>query len=422
MDPFTVFISHSERGDPDAISLVDRLRDELPKHSFYPVVDRDELEHGKPWRNRINTWTEWCHGSVVLLSTKALASTFVAYEVTLLSGRYRRNRDFLVQPVFLPGVHFDAVQKSALEPTQITELHPIFWQDKLDDTVNLILDSLKKAKRTQYIPDDQVLKLISLLRKADPARVKRAASLLSIDLGPLDPVEDEFQSIAWKLMNVGLDKASTAIDAMKGNWDETDLETLFKLVACSWVDSNSSDFLADSARPDSKIRNVALGTAHQRTAELYLLKASKKTPDVTGREPAGWETASVQYVEGEQKIDDPQVLEDLVANVERALEAALGADEGQLGQYLTAWNKRQMPVFVTLRTPAVSKSLIAALRARFTSVTLFFLTSTDVRTPALEACGVTPVRPELHPQDDQLFYDQYNENWIFIKPKKKQVS
>jgi hypothetical protein len=54
-------------------------------------------------------------------------------------------------------------------------------------------------------------------------------------------------------------------------------------------------------------------------------------------------------------------------------------------------------------------------------VTLFFLTSTDVRAPALEACGVAPLRPELHPQDDRLFNDQYDENWIFIRPKKKQV-
>jgi hypothetical protein len=48
---------------------------------------------------------------------------------------------------------------------------------------------------------------------------------------------------------------------------------------------------------------------------------------------AGWETASVHHVEGEQKIDDPQVLENLVAKAERALEAALGADEGVLPSF-----------------------------------------------------------------------------------------
>jgi hypothetical protein len=420
MGLFTVFISHSERGDPDATALIDRLRDTLPKHNFYPIVDRDALEHGKPWRNRINTWTERCHGSIVLLSQKSLASTFVAYEVTLLCRRHRRNPLFWLQPVFLPQVTFDLVQKSPLEPTQITEIHPIFWQEKLDDTCTLILDSLKEAQASQYEPDDQVLELITLLRQADPAKVKKAAVLLDIALGPLDPVEDELQSIALKLMTVGLEQAALAIDTMKGNWDETDIETLFKLVACSWVDSSSSHFLAETAASqDVTRRNAALGTVYQRTAGLYVLKASKKPPDLTGNHSIGWETAPVHNVAGEQKVDDPLALENLASKVERALESALGAEEGEVEQYLKVWDKRQRPVFVTLRTPVITKNLIDTLRSRFNSVTLFFLTGTDVKNAALETCGVEPIRPDLHPQDDQVFNDQYDENWIFVKPKKK---
>jgi hypothetical protein len=423
MGMFTVFISHSERNDPEATRLVDRLREELPKHDFHPIVDRDELVHGRPWRNRINTWTERCHGSVVVLSQKALASTFVAYEATLLCRRRRRNPNFLVQPVFLPGVTFDSVQKSPLAPTQIEELHPIFWQAEFENTISLIVESLKTAKVCAYEPDDQVLKVISLLQQADPAKIAKAARLLDVDLGPLDPVEDEFQSIALKLMSVGLEKASAAIDAMKGKWDETDLETLFRLVACSWVDSCSGDLISEKVRePDFALRSMALGTGYQRTAELYVLKASKRPPDLTGQESAGWETACVHNIEGEQKLDDPQVLENLAGKVEKALEAALGADEGELAQYLHVWNRKQIPVFVTLRTPAVTKKLIEKLKSKFGPVTLLFLTGTEVSGVALAGCGVDVVRPELHPDDDTAFNDQYDENWIFVKPKHKQVS
>src|ERR1051325_1167621 len=111
-----VFISHSATGETET----ERLRDELSaalRKEFDVRLDKDNLEPGEMWRSKINSWLGGCHAAVVLLTRNALASAFVAYEVSVLTYR----RDVIVIPVFLDDVDDAAVRASRLSPTVIQE-------------------------------------------------------------------------------------------------------------------------------------------------------------------------------------------------------------------------------------------------------------------------------------------------------------
>ena len=94
-----VFISHSAREDAEALELLDALSAAL-EEEFAVRVDKDHLKLGDNWRNTLNTWIGGCDAAIVLLSSKALKSAFVAYEASILTFR----PNLTVIPVFLSGV------------------------------------------------------------------------------------------------------------------------------------------------------------------------------------------------------------------------------------------------------------------------------------------------------------------------------
>jgi len=86
----TVFISHSAQGDSEATTVRDALHAALEKADYHTFVDSSHLRHGKPWRERVNTYLTRCDSVLVLVPSKDSELKCLAYEVAILC--HRRDR------------------------------------------------------------------------------------------------------------------------------------------------------------------------------------------------------------------------------------------------------------------------------------------------------------------------------------------
>jgi hypothetical protein len=100
-----VFISHSARSEVAArwvMEFAEALRS--PPGDLVPLYDRDFVDVGERWREKIFWMLFECEAAVILLTPEALTRPWVLKEATILEARSRRDRDFPLVPVLLGGV------------------------------------------------------------------------------------------------------------------------------------------------------------------------------------------------------------------------------------------------------------------------------------------------------------------------------
>lgn len=414
---FKVFVSHSAKDDPEAETLLTALSKRLDDEQFAPRIDREDLQFGQPWRQEINTWLTYCDAAVLLISPKALKSPFVAYEVSVLTHRKSRNPKFTILPILLGGVNFSNAEGNLLSPAQVLEIQPHFFtHDDLATTLQKVTDVLKAADAATIPPDTRTSEVIELLKKADAFKFRQALKTLKIDLGPWDPVADEYQSAATRLMSVGIEDAAIVIEQMKGNWTVEQIAKLYCLVACSWVDLRAADVFHEIVFGDPTKRNLALTATRPDLVELFGIRSLGQIPN---DENERWWVTNVNAVFGELAVDE------LKGKIRRELSEVIGVDESQIPQVLASLlkygsKKPEKPVVVSLQASAFPTAVMKELRAEFGGVTYFFLTGNRIRNTAVfESAGVEKIVPELHPDDEAAFADEYNENLIWLSPTSK---
>jgi hypothetical protein len=414
--PFKVFISHSAKDDAEAETLLAALSEALKGGEFAPRVDRENLTFGQPWREKINTWLTYCDAAVLILSPKALKSPFVAYEVSVLSHRKSRNAKFTILPLLLGGLDFKNTEGSLLSPAQVMEIQPHFHRhdpNAPDATILKVIETLKGAKAEALPLDDRTLEVITLLKKADDNKFRKALEQLKVDLGPWDPVEDAYQSAAAKLMSVGIQSAAGAIEKMKGKWTPAEIAALYCLVASSWVDARSADVFRDVVFGDRARRSLALTARKPDLVELFGIRSLGQIPN---DENQRWWIANVNAVFGEMAGDE------LAAKVRAGLCEVIGIDDADLEKTLAALlqaeaNLPEKPVVVSMEAAAFPKELMTDLRAAFDGVTYFFLTGNYVTSSAVfESAGVEKIVPDLDPRDEDAYAQAYNKTFTWLLP------
>ncbi len=96
-----VFLSHSTKGDPDAAAMRGHLESELVARGWDVLVDEDGLRGGEEWRGVLYHWIADCDAAVVLMSDKALASSWVRREINLLLWRKALGSPLTIVPAEL---------------------------------------------------------------------------------------------------------------------------------------------------------------------------------------------------------------------------------------------------------------------------------------------------------------------------------
>lgn len=401
-----VFISHSTKDQktPDdraALEVQQALLTELRKSGgFEPLMDRISLEPGDAWRARINLWVGGCDAAVVLLSTAALDSAYVAYETSILHYRKLCDPRFPIIPVLVAPVTVDDVTRSRLAPQQLAELG--FAQGSTGEVVAQVMEKLAEAEYGESPVERCARRLAELLRPVPDDVLDAAAEEIDLELGEWVPVGNERRRLrlAVQLMSVGMKDAVSAVLVLRRHLHpnlagrERAVGELITQIASSWVDIRSTARIPEVAR--RKVGNfaVALNASRADTANVYLGR-------VRQADKYDWYVATCNAIFGE----DP--LESLSAEVSRILTVRLGVSEASLRKVLKNLHPEQ-PVVVVLGHEGIDAGVLDGLRERFPCVTFFLLTgdSAGAGHPLSEA-EVEFLVPELARDDETRFLDQY---------------
>jgi hypothetical protein len=403
-----VFISHSTTRDPETAKLREELSALL--HGEFDVrVDKEDLEPGEMWRSRINSWLGGCHAAVALLSPTALKSSYVAYELSVLTFR----KDVLVIPVFLSGVGDAEVRQSPLAPTVIQErqaiVEPPIEQDKegLDRSqlAARIRDALvaKKATLVGVAPIDlQAERLAQRLRRLSDKMVAHY-------MDELDPGEesnriwegeggDAYVTLAHMLMSAGIEGAQHIFLDLIEDLDLETVQNVFERISTSWVDLRAAEYIKNVARGAPAGRVLAMNGVQKLIAELYVLRASGRSID------NNWKIVDSHGFMSDRAFDG------LKADIELALGVELNVAPEALPAKLKSLDRKGQPVFVRLPAAGVNGEVLKDLRGAFPTVTFFFMAGRDLdHRRSLTTVNVNFIIPELEDNFEESFCELYED-------------
>lgn len=396
-----LFISHSARGEPETMGLLDDLRKAL-ENSFAVLIDKDDIEVGDSWRQTLNTWIGGCDAAIVLLTEKALQSEYVAYEVTVLTYREKNlpAHKCTVIPVFVDPVNDEAVRKTrGFRPSLIAEYQGISAKTR-QEIVQKVEKALTGLPLLPSPIEEQEVYIENLLRKLVPqGKVSQSLDMLNVDLGGWKA--DPFRSLALALLSRGLDDltANVILGIRSYIKDRETLETLFEIIATSWIDVRSTECLAQIACNSLKPRLVALNAASDFIARKYVERAGNRPPGDS------WSMAPVTAVFSEAAV------ESLRREIERSIRSEIRLGPGEnLADYLQWSERRKQPIFVALPAAGITTAILDQLRASFPTVTFLLLAGVEMPVlNAIEQQNIQMLEPRLHPNFEPAFIKTYQD-------------
>lgn len=396
-----IFLSHSTREAVPA-ELRDALAAALTARGYRVLLDKDVLQLGEHWRQTINRWIGACDAAVVLLSEAALASRYVAYEVSVLSYRAELDPSFVLVPVFIDPVDEARVKASLLDPAQITERQAlnraITPQLPRDQVIERVLERLDALPDRDSPEEWRVGHLMYLLSAVPGHELERQVLELGFPLGPWLPDVSTQRKLAEALLAAELGSAQTAIRALRTYLPEpkqATVQEMLDLVASAWVDLRSLTEIPAVAIDD---RGLCVNAEKHLTAKMYVLCACPRRP------LDSWPVAPVDGIVGEASD------EDLSLQIRLALTHELrlgGADE--LASELAIMQEEGDPAFVSLPARGLDEDAIRRLRAAFGGVTFFLLTGpSSPQGPLLERARLVLLRPPLEQGFEARLEDAYD--------------
>ncbi|WP_434300360.1 toll/interleukin-1 receptor domain-containing protein [Corallococcus exiguus] len=397
-----IFISHSSKepaGEQFRDELAQRLRDE----GYRVLLDKDEFELSQDWRSTLNAWIGGCDAAVLLVSSAALQSRYVAYEASVLAYRHGNERGrFILIPVYLAPVTEKQVEESPLEPARIADVQAIRGDVPRDEAIQRIIDYLESHVSSDSAAERHARRLCGLLKDVNSADLEAAADKVGALLAPWVLDTDLPMKVALGLMAVGLEQATQGVRAFRSRLPSVaTLEEVMTLIATSWVDFRS---VAEIRKVEKQPGVLALNGDDPRTAWLYVVGAC----DLPAND--SWRVAKVDGVVGSGGIDE------LKGMVRTALAYELKVSPDDVPELLELLRSEAEPVFVALPLCGVDKAAMDALRAEFRGVTFFFLTGSDIPPKdQVEEAGIVLLQPLLAPEIEQPFWTLYEKKLKYLK-------
>jgi hypothetical protein len=399
-----VFISHSARGEPETLQLLDDLRKAL-EVEFAVLIDKDNLEPGDPWRQTLNTWIGACDVAIVLLTPKALASEYVAYEATILSFREKSlpAQKCTLIPVFLDPVN-DAMVRAArgFGAAQIAESQAVVGKPG-PEMVEKIRNKLAGLTILTSPLQAHESYLEAMFRDKVPKQeVYNALGTLKVDVGGWG--DDPERSLALAMISRGLDEATISVIVNIRSYinNRERLNMLFEILATSWIDLRSSRRLEEIALGGRQQRQVALNTGLDFIVGQYVWRAGKRPPT----DP--WNMTAVTATFGEAAFDP------LHREIETSLRRKFVLEQEDDLQDTLDWYEDviQHPVFVALPAAGLNASILNQLRTAFPTLTFVLMAGSDRDArKAIEAQSIELLEPGLSDQfDEKTYVSNYNRN------------
>jgi hypothetical protein len=406
-----VFISHSAKGEPEIMALLDDLRRALEEDGRFAVlIDKDNLELGDRWRHTLNTWIGGCDIAIVLLTEKALQSTYVQYEVNVLTYRESSlpEQKCTLIPIFLSPVTAAKVRElPEFSPSQFTESQGFEGRYTTDGDRAQIVGQVKRKligfqPLTSSIEAQErwIEALLTSNKRLLDKTLKDALDKLKVDLGGW--IAEPRRSLALALLSCGLNTTTVRVilDLLPYITTKEDLESLFETVATSWIDLRSTSCLQKIAL-DVQQRLAALNARTDFIARKYVERAIK---------PGRIWFAPLTGVHAEKPI------EELSDEIRRSLIRTLDLDAGDdLQTELQTSEELGDPIFVSMAVPGITATMLRQLRDSFPGVTFLLLAGRDESDlSAVVEQKIQFLEPRLTKDfDEELFlhnYQRYKDN------------
>jgi hypothetical protein len=408
MSRVRVFISHSARdGEAQTVRLAvrDALTSEANQGRYAVLMDDFTQEPGDAWRTRINLWLGSCDAAVVVVSKRALQSTYVAFELSVLGYRrwhaQREGSDFRIIPV-LVDVTMPEVEESLLGPTQLSEWMSTAGSDPTG-IANQIVNVLAQVVPATARPIENTARVLDAHLPETDFYLAQSAAALGVEL-PWDTAESKRFCLALRLLGCGM-----SLDTVKAlrqlrddpTFQAKHLETIVDLLSSAWVGLKADEIreLVSSDDPPALVLNAAFPD----TARMYMSAARYRFEKVLKYQWAEPNTVI------EELQDDAEYRQRIVDEVRKELYRTFEAStEAELQMALDDYAEMEEVVVVTISARSIHPATVAVLRETFRHVTFFLLTG--AKGEHLPETGqIHVIRPQLAPSDEETCRKQYDD-------------
>jgi hypothetical protein len=393
-----------------ALEVRDQLAVALRAAGHAVLLDKEGIGLGDPWRSLLNQWIGGCNAAVLLLSRRALASTYVAYEASNFSHRTSvPGSKFQLVPVFIPPVDASAVKDSPLASANLTELQGrVDTATTAQEIVAAVVGKLSNLDLSASPIEKQVQFLADLLRPVADDILLDEADKLGVDLEDWATGEPLRRVLAMKMMAVGLSGTLNLLRNIRGLLGTTPEQwaapvgKILWLVGSAWVDYRAVDRIAALAR---STRTIGSNAEKPLTARMYVVRASNLPPN------DAWKVAEATETSG--AFGEDEVRHAWETAIRESLRAAIPkkTDEG-LNRWLASKAQNDEPVFVALPFAGLSDGLIEHLKSQFRAVTFFLLAGdTEPSHVFIQKTSAEWLDPRLLREDEQRFCEAYALNY-----------
>ncbi len=418
-----IFLSHSS--DEAAVDGPGRLEREarealaaaLVAAGYEVLLDKHGLRAGDRWREVVNGWIGHCDGAVALVSEKAIASDWFAYEVSVVGFfAARPGTTFRLVPLRLvPGKRIR--EWNLNRPAQLLESQ---GTDLLFDAA-LDADAAARKAAVDAAVQKIVTDLGSLLPAASTPLERAAYRLHETIAGIQNPVllqnlaerlapltdgwtlgPDPARRLALRMMTAGLDGCGDVLNDLQGILGDAAFKDLVDVLGSSWVDEPAVEALSSVFAEAAGSRAVAARARDPLSARFYVWARREEQPS------RGWRLEAVEWDSG---APDPEgQARDLEARVaEKLMEVtarpSLEAARTTLGNWAKKLRKR---VFVALPRAGLNAPLVDRLRGAFPELGLFLLDcASGPADPMLAPGRVVYLEPDLSAKHETTYLDSY---------------
>jgi hypothetical protein len=282
----TVFVSHSALGDPDAAVVLKSVKQGLAARNHTVCVDMDVLKAGQEWASELYLRLAECHAAVILLSPKALRSTWVMREVNILLWRRSLWPRLHIVPALIGGIGMEDVEEAGF-----SELAPLeFARSSATDPEAAAMEVAQKIlERFANLPasedaspmSDWVKRIARSVEDVDRSALAEAARDLYVTddeisqmLLPDGPSFLAHQFLDARRLRAGSSDGGPyhAVEKLADHMADDRLGRLTTLIAPTWVNSQSARRLLIPPGPERAV--VILNAYDPVTAEHYINRAS----------------------------------------------------------------------------------------------------------------------------------------------------
>jgi hypothetical protein len=401
-----IFISHCAAHDKRSQVVIDRLMRDFKDNDTELVWDRDLLQVGDDWNDRLLDEMETCDGAILLVGEPALKRSYVVLECTLLAQRKRHSEKwggnlFELLLVLIGGLS----PEDLADPSKsyMKDINLGRYQAGNDDNLDVLVEALKPRLQRLKIaygtsgPRRQLLSDVATqILSGKPGSVTKLATLLKIALPAwINSGSPELR--AWAVAMEMPDKALRMVGrALAEAKDDIDIDSALAIVerlAPFRVPGDAAARIPEIAADFTRARCIEVNATSTETGRWYARLAYGRMlmSEMTWVTNADSGLGTARLFDEIVKCIQEQTISDTVDEAKKEL-AHMGA-----------------PFFVLVPAIRPLPEVVELVYRDFPTVTLIFLTG-QKGPPAAQRPQtnfVTLLEPLLESTDEEVAWTNY---------------